>query len=128
MITNFKKIIILSFLLICCGCTATQPKEMTQSNLIEYDRNSLYNLVEHDKGFYVNVLYKKYQFIPESSAVTLAAKSIASTIAYEHSDKISREIKDIPDGRYKISQGRDGLSGVTEVVVQVKCFYKEPKQ
>ncbi len=64
-------------------------------------------------GFTVDVRYSRYQLIPESSAVLVACRSIATARAFEEAKNRHREIEPINEQSIRISTGRNGLLGLT---------------
>ena len=93
------------------GCAT--PVTYTDAPMSQYDKNTKYVIENMDNGFSVSVAYSRYQFIPESSAVATACKSQLTTIAWEHSDKVGREIEPVNEQRIRISMGRNGVAGIT---------------
>ena len=106
-----KSLLIILPLIFLVGC-ATHVSH-TNIPLSTYDKDTEYGTEEHEDGFAITVYYSRYQFIPESEAVATACKSQLTAIAWEHSDKIGKEIKPVNDQRIRISMGRNGLSGIT---------------
>ncbi|MBD8679649.1 hypothetical protein [Sphingomonas sp. CFBP 13720] len=64
-------------------------------------------------GFTVDVRYSRYQFIPESGALLIACRSIATARAYEEAKSRGREIEPINEQTVRVSTGRNGLVGLT---------------
>lgn len=64
-------------------------------------------------GFTVDVKYSRYQMIPESSALLVACRSIATARAYEEAKSRGREIEPINEQTIRVSTGRNGLLGLT---------------
>ncbi|MEJ6079781.1 hypothetical protein MT391_14750 [Vibrio sp. 1-Bac 57] len=106
---KFTILIILSLLLLGCAT----PVSHTNIALSTYDKDTEYGIEKRDDGFGVTVYYSRYQFIPESDAVATACKSQLTAIAWEHSDKIGKEIQPMNEQRIRISMGRNGFSGIT---------------
>jgi hypothetical protein len=105
------------------GCAA--PVEYSSQPLQRYDNNTSFRVDDQDDGFTITVYYSRYQFIPESEAVAMAAKSALMSIAYEVSDMRKRPIEQINEQRIKMSMGRNGLSGITSWSGTVRVFYKK---
>jgi len=104
--------IILSAVCLAVSACAT-PVSHTNIPVSTYDKNTEYGIEERPTGFGITVYYSRYQFIPESDAVATACKSQLTSIAWEHSDKVGKPIKQINEQRIRISMGRNGLSGIT---------------
>lgn len=98
-------------LLVLSACTT--PTSHSNIALSTYDKDTEYGIQERSDGFAITVYYSRYQFIPESSAVAAACKSQLTSIAWEHADKVGREIEPMNEQRVRVSMGRNGLSGVT---------------
>ena len=89
------------------------PVSHTNIPLSTYDKDTEYGIEERPDGFAITVYYSRYQFIPESNALATACKSQLTAIAWEHSDKTGKPIKQINEQRIRISMGRNGLTGIT---------------
>jgi len=61
----------------------------------------------------LTVAYSRYQFIPESDALTAACKSSLTSIAWEIAEKRGKKILPINEQRIRLSLGRNGLTGMT---------------
>ncbi|WP_432460804.1 hypothetical protein [Agarivorans sp. QJM3NY_25] len=93
------------------GCAA--PVSHTNIPLSTYDKDTEYGIEKREDGFGITVFYSRFQFLPESDAVATACKSQLTAIAWEHSDKVGKEIKPINEQRIRISMGRNEFSGIT---------------
>ena len=91
----------------------TTPTSQTTKKLIEYDKDTEYAIEERGDGFVLAVAYSRYQFIPESDALTAACKSSLSSIAWEIAEKRGKKILPINEQRIRLSLGRNGLTGMT---------------
>ena len=92
----------------CClisfiGCAT--PVAFTNQPLQRFDKNTLYRVDDQEDGFTITVSYSRYQFIPESEAVTMAGKSALLSIAYDVADSRRRPIEQINEQRIKMSLG-----------------------
>lgn len=93
------------------GCAT--PVSHTNVPMVQYDKDTEYSIEDRPNGYSITVYYSRYQFIPESSAVASACKSMLTSIAYEVAEKRSVAIQPINDQKIRISMGRNGLSGMT---------------
>lgn len=93
------------------GCAT--PVSHTNTPLSTYDKDTEYSIEEQPTGFSITVYYSRYQFIPESSALSIACKSAVTSIAWETAEKKGRKIRPINEQRIRLSMGRNGLSGIT---------------
>lgn len=105
------------------GCAT--PAKLTNSRLVEYDRNTDYAVDESSNGFTVSIRYARYQFLPESDAVAVACRQQATAIAWEVARTRGREIQPVHDQEVRISMGRNGVSGITSCTASVPVYYKQ---
>lgn len=105
------------------GCaTATR---YTDAPMQSYDKDTEYAVEPKTDGFLLSVLYDRYQFIPESSALAVACKSALTTIAYEYADEIGKKIQPVNEQRIKLSMGRNGMSGITSCSASTLVFWEK---
>lgn len=105
------------------GCaTATR---YTDASMQSYDKDTEYAVETKEDGFLLSVLYDRYQFIPESSALAVACKSALTTIAYEYADKVGKKIQPVNEQRIKLSMGRNGLNGITSCSASTLVFWEK---
>jgi hypothetical protein len=64
-------------------------------------------------GFTVYVRYSRYQFIPETSSVLTACRSLVTARAFEEAKDRGREIEPINEQEIRVSAGRNGVLGLT---------------
>lgn len=107
--TGLYLAILVTTLFIGCA-TATRHSDIPLST---YDKDTKYGIEERQDGFVIELYYSRYQFIPESDAVATACKSQLTAIAWEHADKVGREIEPVNEQRIRISMGRNGVTGIT---------------
>ena len=105
------------------GCAT--PVSHTNIPLSTYDKDTEYGIEERDDGFAITVYYSRYQFIPESAAVAIACKSQLTTIAWEHSDSVGKEIEPVNEQRIRISMGRNGFTGITSCQANAVVKWKK---
>lgn len=118
----FKTIIVVSFLFLTACAT---PVGYTNKPLQKANKDTEYRIDNNKNGFTITVYYSRYQFIPESDALVDACKSALTSTAYDHADKVGREIESINEQRIKISMGRNGLSGITSCSATVPVKFKQ---
>ena len=104
---------IVQYALLLALTACATPVSHTNIPLSTYDKDTEYGIEQRPNGFAITVYYSRYQFIPESDAVATACKSQLTAIAWEHSDKAGKPIKQINEQRIRISMGRNGLTGIT---------------
>ncbi len=118
-----KYILYISLLILMAGCA--KPVSYTDLPMTIYDKDTKYSIMERKDGFTLTVSYSRYQFIPESASVATACKSQLTAIAWEHSDKLGKEINPINEQRIKISMGRNGVVGITSCQANVNVKWKK---
>lgn len=104
------------------GCASAE--KYGDGPMQKYDKNTELSVIERADGYTVNVYYSRYQFVPESDAVSASCRQQATSIAWEEARKRGKEIKPITDQEVKISMGRNGLSGITSCSASVPVYYK----
>lgn len=105
------------------GCAT--PVKYAEGPMTRYDKNTDFQVVDRADGFTVNTRYARYQFVPESDAVSVACRQQATAIAWEHARKAGRSIKPINDQEVRISMGRNGVSGITSCTASVPAYYAD---
>jgi len=101
-----------------------QPTLYDTAPMSQYDQHTKYMRNDSLKGFTVNVIYERYQFIPESDAVALACKQAATALVFELADAEGRMLKPINHDRIRLSMGRNGVTGITSCSISVPVFYE----
>ena len=115
--------VILAIAALCLfGCATAE--RFTDLPMQRYDRDTKYRIDETPGGYTVNVYYSRFQYIPESSAVAMAAKSAIMNIAHDHADKKGRKIEPINEQRIRMSMGRNGLAGITSWTGTLSVKYR----
>lgn len=118
-----KRIVSIILVVAMSGCAT--PVSHTNIPLSTYDKDAQYGIEESDGGFGITVYYARYQFIPESSALATACKSVLTSVAWEYAEKKGKEIEPINEQRIRISMGRNGLSGITSCQAYAVAKYKQ---
>jgi hypothetical protein len=119
-----KKTILLACLAIVCifaGCAT--PVGYNEKPLSRVDKDTSYRVDDHPDGFTITVYYSRYQFIPESDAVSQAGKSALLSTAYDVAEARGKKIQSINEQHIKMSMGRNGFSGITSWTGAVKVYY-----
>lgn len=106
-----RVLFVLLSLLLLASCAT--PVSHTNLPLSTYDKDTEYAIENRDNGFAITVFYSRYQFIPESDAISTACKSQLTSIAWEYADNLGKKINPINEQRIRISMGRNGLTGIT---------------
>lgn len=107
------KITATAFFVIACLAGCATPVSHTNAPMNEYDKDTEYAVEDRPNGFALSIYYSRYQFIPESSAVATACKSMLTAIAHEVAEKRGKQIEPVNEQKIRISMGRNGLSGIT---------------
>ena len=106
-----KKTIIAALSVTAIACAT--PVSYTNIPMSTYDKDTEYAVENSANGFGLTVYYSRYQFIPESSAVATACKSMLTSIAWEVAERQGKKISPVNEQRIRISMGRNGISGIT---------------
>jgi predicted small secreted protein len=81
-------------------------------------------IIDTADGFNVDVKYSRYQMIPESSALLVACRSMATARAYEEAKARGKEIEPINEQTIRVSTGRNGLLGLTSCRAFAEAHWK----
>jgi predicted small secreted protein len=81
-------------------------------------------IIDTADGFNVDVKYSRYQMIPESSALLVACRSMATARAYEEAKTRGKEIEPINEQTIRVSTGRNGLLGLTSCRAFAEAHWK----
>jgi hypothetical protein len=109
---------------LCFSVSCATPVGYSEKPLARYDKNTTYRVDEFPDGFTVTMYYSRYQFIPESDAVSTAARSNLLAICHEIAEQKGRRIEQVNEQRVRMSMGRNGITGITSWTGSVKAFYK----
>ena len=107
MFKQLKLVAALAITVTLISCTA--PTSQTTKRLNGYDKDTEYAIEERGDGFTLTVTYSRYQFIPESDALTTACKSSLTSIAWEIADKRGKKILPINEQRIRLHSFRKNL-------------------
>ena len=107
----FRLSVIFSSALLLVACAT--PVSHTASQMNTYDKDTEYVVDERADGFALTISYSRYQFIPESSSLTIACKSALTALAWDISERKGKKIRPLNEQRIRISLGWNGLTGIT---------------
>ena len=102
------------------GC-ATSVGNM-YSPLASYDKDTKYGIEYNEEGFSIIISYSRV--IPDYNVVATDCKSQLTAIAWEHSEKIGKEIEPINEQSIRIVMDQDFLSGLTSCQAKAKVKWK----
>ena len=91
----------------------TTPADVSRPLTDGGDKNAHVQIADTATGFTVNVRYSRYQFMPETSALLVACRSIATARAYEEAKRRGREIEPINEQTIRVSTGRNIVNART---------------
>ncbi len=97
------------FALAACTTAADVSKPLAEGQ----GNDAKIKVADTATGFSVDVRYSRYQFIPETGALLVACRSIATARAYEEAKNRGREIEPINEQTIRVSTGRNGIVGLT---------------
>ncbi len=105
--------VIIAFLLPLIAAACATPVSYTEASMTRYDKDTVYAIDDTPQGFTLTIYYSRYQFIPESDAVSVACKQALTALAYDLAEKRGRKIQPVNEQRIRTSFGRNGFSGIT---------------
>ena len=105
-----KRALLLGLVLLASCATASR---FTDLPMQKRGQHTQYAVEDTEGGFTLYVTYRRYQFIPESSAVDAAATSELLALAHDIAAERGKELKPINEQRIRKSMGRNGFSGIT---------------
>ena len=108
---GISKLLLCVLTVLLIGCAT--PVSHTASQMKTFDKDTEYVVDERADGFALTIAYSRYQFIPESDALTTACKSALTSLAWELAEKKGKKIRTLNEQRIRLSLGRNGLTGVT---------------
>lgn len=91
----------------------TTPADVSSPESASIDKNAKVKVEDTATGFTIDVRYNRYQFMPESSALLTACKSIVLARADSEAKRRNRAIEPIDEQNIRVSTGRNILSGRT---------------
>ena len=116
---------IVILILVFGASNCSTSNKLTKIELKNKTSDISYGVKENDRGFEIEISYKKYQFWPESDALITTCKSQLISTAYDYADEKGSSIKKINEQRIKISMGRNGLTGVMSCNASTKVSWEE---
>lgn len=105
------KTLVLSATLAVAACTT--PADVSKPLAEGRGNDAKIKVADTATGFSVDVRYNRYQFVPETGALLVACRSIATARAYEEAKNRGREIEPINEQTIRVSTGRNGIVGLT---------------
>ena len=117
------KTLALSATLALTACT--QPGDVTRPLGEGQHNDAKIEVKDLPDGFSIYVRYNRYQFIPESGALLVACRSIATARAYEEAKNRGREIDPINEQTIRVSTGRNGVLGLTYCRAFAEAHFKK---
>jgi hypothetical protein len=114
-------IALLSVLVLLAGCaTATR---FTDRPMTKRGPHTEYAVEDTQAGFKLYVTYRRYQFIPESSAVNEARTSELLSLAHDIVAERGKALQPINEQRIRKSMGRNGVTGINSWSGMVTVVY-----
>ena len=113
---------IISLAVFLASCAS--PVRYTDKELTTLDKNTKYRIDAHSAGFTATMIYSRYQFVPESNAVSDAAKNNLMALCHDEASKRGKTILPINEQAIRMSMGRNGLTGITSWSGSVSVNYR----
>lgn len=117
-----KKLIPCLVLALATACTT--PADVTKPLSTANDKKAKFKVADTASGFTVEVKYSRYQFVPETSALFTACRSILTARAYQEAKTRGREIEPINEQEIRVSAGRNIISARTACHAFVEARWK----
>lgn len=112
-----------SIMLASAGCTT--PTDVSKPLTVSDDPNATATIKDTANGFTVDVTYSRYQFVPETSALFTACRSILTARAYDEAKKRGRDIEPINEQEIRVSAGRNIVNARTKCRAFVAVIWKQ---
>lgn len=91
----------------------TRPADVSRPTIDQGDANAKVEVKDTTEGFTVDVSYSRYQFVPETSALLVACRSIATARANDEAKRRGRDIEPVSDQAVRVSAGRNIINART---------------
>jgi hypothetical protein len=117
------KYVIVATMLALTACT--HPADVSRPLTEAGDKNAKTEVRVTPTGFTVDVRYSRYQFVPESSALMTACRSIAVGRATEEAKQRGREIEAIDEQAIRVSTGRNLITARTSCRAFAEAHWKQ---
>ena len=102
----------------------TRPADVSRPAVDLSDTNAKIEVKDAPSGFTVDVRYSRYQFIPETGALIVACRSLATARATAEAKLRNREIEPVTDESIRVSAGRNIVNGRTACRAFVEVRWK----
>lgn len=120
---NIKmSVLIVSAFVALTGCT--HPADVSHPLTEVADKNARYTIKNISDGFTVEVRYSRYQFVPETSALLVACRSLVTARAYDEAKNRGREIEPINEQTIRVSTGRNIIKARTACRAFAEAHFK----
>ena len=110
------------FALTLSACT--HPADVSRPAVELSDPNAKVEVKDTPSGFSVDVRYSRYQFVPETSALLIACRSIVTARVNAEAKLRNREIEAVTDESVRVSAGRNIVTGRTACRAFVEVRWK----
>ena len=110
-------------ILALAGCTT--PADVSAPIGTGKDADAAVTVRDTSRGFSVDVTYRRYQFIPETSAVLTTCRSTAIARINEEARNRGREIEPLAEQDIRVSTGRNGVLGFTNCRAFAEATWKQ---
>lgn len=101
-----------AMLAVLASCTT--PADVSQPMSAAKDQNADVRVADISGGFAVDVTYSRYQFVPETSALLTACRSLALARAADEARRRGREIQPVLEQDIRVSTGRNIVTARTK--------------
>lgn len=103
----------------------TTPADVSMPIGTGQNADAVVTVEDTARGFTVDVTYRRYQMIPETSAVLTTCRSTAMARVAEEARNRGREIQPLSEQDVRVSTGRNGLLGFTSCRAFAEAIWKQ---
>ena len=103
----------------------TTPADVSMPIGTGQEADAVVTVADTARGFTVDVKYRRYQMIPETSAVLTTCRSTAIARVTEEARNRGREIQPLAEQDVRVSTGRNGVLGFTSCRAFAEAVWKQ---
>lgn len=103
----------------------THPADVSRPLTEVADKNAHFTVKDTAAGFTVEARYSRYQFVPETSALLTACRSLVLSRAYDEAKRRGREIEPINEQTIRVSTGRNIINARTACRAFAEARWKQ---
>ena len=121
-----NRVFLAAILLLTVACAT--PQTQTNATMLSFDSETRYSTEEEDNGFLLTVYYASGQIIPGSANMAATCRDKLKEVADRHAASRGRKIQPLEDRKIRVSQDRNGFSGMTACTAYTHVKYKRQRR